>query len=74
MLFLPSISVVTSIVFDGQILWPGCEDTYGYGTNDSNSTLGPREEVNAFFGLWESTGSVFDPDADGDEDHSSSIR
>ena len=54
--------------FDGQILWPGCEDTYGYGTNDSNSTLGPREEVNAFFGLWESTGSVFDPDADGDED------
>jgi len=44
----------------GQILFPTCEDTYSVGNNDSPSHLGPKEEISAFSGLWESTGSFFD--------------
>ena len=44
----------------GQILFPTCEDTYSVGNNDSPSHLGPKEEINAFSGIWASTGSFFD--------------
>lgn len=46
---------------DSHILWPGCEDVYGVGTNDSDFVLGPRQEINAFSGTWENCGSFFDP-------------
>ncbi|MCX7553913.1 hypothetical protein OS175_08480 [Marinicella sp. S1101] len=44
----------------GQILYPTCEDTYSVGNNDSPSHLGPKAEIEAFSGLWQSTGSFFD--------------
>ncbi len=47
---------------DSHILWPGCEDVYGVGTNDSSSVLGPREELNAFAGTWDNCGTFFDPE------------
>jgi hypothetical protein len=49
----------------GNILWVGCEDTYGTGTNDSLSSLGPRSEVNAHTGIWKRCGSIFDVNCDG---------
>jgi len=57
--------------FDSHILWPDCEDIYGVGTNDSGGSLGPRDEVNAFNGLWQSTGSFFDPGSTGSQTNSS---
>ncbi len=56
---------------NSNILWPGCEDVYGVGTNDSGGVLGPRDEVNSFLGLWESTGSFFDPGSTGNQTNSS---
>ncbi len=56
---------------DSHILWPGCEDVYGVGTNDSGGSLGPRDEVESFLGLWESTGSFFDPGSTGSQTNSS---
>jgi hypothetical protein len=46
---------------DSHILWLGCEDVYGTGNNDSSFALGPREEIEAFTGVWENCGSFFDP-------------
>jgi len=46
---------------DMNILWLGCEDVYGVGTNDASSVLGPRAEIEANAGLWENCGSFFDP-------------
>ncbi len=46
---------------DSHILWPGCEDVYGVGTNNSSSVLGPRDELNAFAGTWDNCGTFFDP-------------
>ena len=36
-----------------------CSDTYGSSLNASRAWLGPRNEVNAFTGRWECTGSYF---------------
>lgn len=44
----------------GNILWVGCGDTYGVGTNESRNWLGPRGELEAHTGLWEQCGSHFD--------------
>jgi hypothetical protein len=49
----------------GNILWVGCEDTYGTGTNDSLGSLGPRGEVKAHTGVWTRCGSIFDVNCDG---------
>ena len=57
---------------DGHILWPGCEDVYGVGNNDSPGDLGPRGGINPRTGLFESTGSFFDQDGNGVQDNSSS--
>jgi len=50
-----------------QILWPGCEDVYSSGTNDSNSNQGPREDILAADGLFFSSPSFFDPDGVGSQ-------
>ncbi len=55
----------------GQVLFPTCEDTYSVGNNDSSSHLGPKAEIEAFTGFWESTGSFFDQDGNGVQDNSS---
>lgn len=43
----------------GHLLGVRCSDTYGSSLNASRSWLGPRDEVNAFTGRWECTGSYF---------------
>ena len=43
----------------GHLLGVRCSDTYGSSLNASRSYLGPRNEVNAFTGRWECTGSYF---------------
>lgn len=48
-----------SIPGSDQILQPRCTDTYGNGTNKRQSTLGPRSEVNAWTGVWNTTSSHF---------------
>lgn len=57
---------------NGHILWPGCEDVYGVGNNDSPGDIGPRGEVNPRTGVFNSTGSFFDQDGNGSQDNSSS--
>lgn len=58
---------------NAHILWPGCEDVYGVGNNDGNGDLGPRDsEINPRTGVFESTGSFFDQNGDGNQDNSSS--
>lgn len=52
----------------GQILWPGCEDTYGVFNNDSSTYQGPRSEIDASQGLWDSCNSFFDTDCNGSQD------
>ena len=44
---------------DGTELGVGCSDTYGTGNNGDRFWLGPRDEINAFTGRWECTGSFF---------------
>ncbi len=56
---------------DGHILWPGCEDVYGSGTNNSSGALGPRFEINPNTGIFVSTGSFFDPGSTGSQTNSS---
>jgi len=51
----------------GNVLWPGCEDVYSSGTNDSNSNQGPREDIEAADGLFYSVGSFFDPNSTGSQ-------
>jgi hypothetical protein len=54
----------TNVICDcpgGNILGVGCGDLYGKASNDLPSALGPREELNAFSGIWDSCGSFFDP-------------
>ena len=43
-----------------QILFDGCLDEYGAGTNSNRINLAPRREVNASTGSWQSLGSHFD--------------
>ncbi len=49
----------------GNILWVNCEDTYGTGTNDGTSSLGPRSELLPSIGYWQRCGSIFDTNCDG---------
>lgn len=57
----------------GNILWVGCGDTYGVGTNESRTWLGPRDELEAATGLWDECGSHFDATPqDCSRDHGSS--
>lgn len=49
----------------GNILWVGCEDTYGTGTNDGANSLGVRKEIHPYLGIWERCGSIFDTNCDG---------
>ena len=51
----------------GNILWPGCRDEYGVGINDFGPDLGPRSDVKASLGLFETCGSFFDPDCIGEQ-------
>jgi hypothetical protein len=56
----------------GHILFPGCQDKYSVGNNNSSNHLGPRENISVFDGVWNSTGSFFDQNGDGVQDNSSS--
>lgn len=58
--------------FGGNILYPSCQDKYSVSNNNLSNELGPRDNISAFDGLWNSTGSFFDQDADGVQDNSSS--
>lgn len=51
----------------GNILWPDCEDVYGTGINDAGSDLGPRGDIEASLGLFDTCGSFFDPDCVGSQ-------
>ncbi|WP_154222228.1 hypothetical protein [Marinicella rhabdoformis] len=53
------------------ILYKGCEDTYTVSNNDGGSYLGPREELEAFTGLWEQQCSFFDPDCNNTQNNTS---
>lgn len=55
----------------GYVLWPGCEDVYSSGTNDSNSNQGPREDIFASDGLFISSPSFFDPGGVGSQTNNS---
>ena len=57
---------------DSHILGLGCSDVYGEGTNNSTGSLSFRPEVSAGPGLWNHTGSHFDQNGDGVQDHSGS--
>lgn len=54
----------------GEILYPGCEDTYGGFSNDYPFALAPRGEVIPYTGEWARCGSVFDADCNGLRDDS----
>ena len=56
---------------NSNVLWPGCEDVYSAGTNDSNFNQGPRADIEASEGLFFSTCSFFDPDCTGSQTHNS---
>ncbi len=45
----------------GNILGVGCGDVYSSFNNDSDSALGPRDEIEADTGVWENCGTFFDP-------------
>lgn len=52
----------------GDVLGPGCEDDYGAETNDQNGLMGPRDEIKASRGRFESIGSFFDENKDGTQE------
>ncbi|TVS13409.1 MAG: hypothetical protein EA419_02000 [Wenzhouxiangella sp.] len=52
---------------NGNILWPGCEDTYSTQNNDTATFQGPRSEITPHLGLWDSCGSFFDPGCTGSQ-------
>ena len=52
----------------GEVLYPGCEDTYGGFSNDYLFALAPRAELEPRTALWGRCGSVFDKDCDGRSD------
>jgi len=43
-----------------QVIFAGCSDTYGFNNNANQFYFGPRSEVHAFSGQWDSLGSHFD--------------
>lgn len=53
----------------GHILGVGCEDTYSQGNNNSTGALSFRNEIQASAGIWNHTGSHFDQNGDGVQDH-----
>lgn len=53
----------------GNVLGPDCEDIYSVTTNDENGLMGPRDEVEASIGRFESSPSFFDPGGTGDQTH-----
>ena len=69
--FLTINSACTVNCGNSHILWPGCEDIYGMGNNDSGGSLGPREGIEAYGGLWEQQCSFFDQDCNNSQDNSS---
>ena len=62
---------MASTVAVATLLWPGCEDVYSTGNNDSNFNQGPREDIIASEGLFWSTGSFFDPGSTGSQTNNS---
>ncbi len=54
----------------GHILGLGCQDTYSQGNNNSTGALSFRSEIQSALGLWNHTGSHFDQDGNGIQDHS----
>lgn len=53
---------------EGNVLYPGCEDTYGGFSNDYPSGLAPRREIVPFTAQWGRCGSLYDADCDGRRD------
>lgn len=53
----------------GHILGLGCEDVYSQSSNNSLSYLSYRSEITAHLGEWNHTGSHFDQNGDGVQDH-----
>lgn len=51
----------------GNTLWPGCEDVYSSGSNDTATYQGPRDEIKASVGMWENCDSFFDPKCTGSQ-------
>ena len=49
------------------VLWPGCEDVYSAGNNDTATYQGPRGEIETSLGLWDNCRSFFDPDCTGNQ-------
>ena len=49
----------------GEILYPGCEDTYGGFSNDFSSGLAPRGEIIPYSARWGRCGSLYDKDCNG---------
>ncbi len=59
----------------GRVLGLGCSDVYSTGTNNSNTSLAPRNEVTASTGLWAHCGGIashFDTNGDCTQDFSGS--
>lgn len=52
----------------GNVLYPGCEDTYGGFSNDFPSGLAPRQEIVPFTARWGRCGSLHDKNCDGRRD------
>ncbi len=52
----------------GNVIYPGCEDTYAQYNNASSYDLGPRSELIPNTAIWGRCGSIYDTDCDGDED------
>lgn len=53
---------------EGNVLYPGCEDTYGGFSNDYPSGLAPRHEIVPFTAQWGRCGSLHDKNCDGHRD------
>jgi hypothetical protein len=50
---------------DSHILGLGCADVYSVGNNDSNNSLGPRNEIIPSNNAWGRCGSIYDTNCDG---------
>lgn len=53
---------------EGNVLYPGCEDTYGGFSNDYSSALAPRSEIVPYGARWGRCGSLYDANCDGRQD------
>ena len=50
---------------NSHILGLGCADVYSVGNNDSNNSLGPRNEIIPATNVWGRCGSIYDTNCDG---------